>query len=449
MEDFEMQRLRILASRLLAVCLLCSGLQAQTGNGSLKITSFPSGANVAVDGADTGKTTPMNINVPVGDHNIVVSIPNPGWNPDVRIVTVVSGNNDLSVTLLPVLTQGPKGDPGPQGPKGDTGPQGPSGPVGFAGPAGAAGPQGPQGPQGPAGGPSLREQRAALMQWYRQDFPAPGIPDGLAFDGANIWVANTVNQTVSKLRASDGAVQATINVPFGQDPGVMAFDGANMWVANPGFNTVIKLRASDGENLGRFTVGFAPYAICFDGANVWVANLGDNTVTKLQASDGANLGTYTVGHRPAAIVFDGVNIWVANELDQTLTKLRPSDGAILATFNAPGATGLAFDGLNLWAVSPQGVAAKLRPSDGQILGSFTLGGEPWAIAFDGNNLWITDIRPPNKSVIKVRPSDGAVLGTFSVGNSAATTAVGNVIVFDGASIWVTNGVDNTITRLPD
>src|SRR5262249_52428421 len=114
-----------------------------------------------------------------------------------------------------------------------------------------------------------------------------------------------------------------------------------------------------------------------------------------------------------------------------------------------GRTGVVLGGVELGGVRREGVGGKLRPSDGQILGSFTLGGEPWAIAFDGNNLWITDIRPPNKSVIKVRPSDGAVLGTFSVGNSAATTAVGNVIVFDGASIWVTNGVDHTITRLPD
>ena len=28
---------------------------------------------------------------------------------------------------------------------------------------------------------------------------------GMAFDGANIWVANSVGGTVTKLRASDGA----------------------------------------------------------------------------------------------------------------------------------------------------------------------------------------------------------------------------------------------------
>ena len=92
---------------LLAVLLLWStAVLAQSSNGALKVTSFPSGAQVIVDGVNTGKTTPMSISLSVGEHSVTVSIPNSGWNPDTRTVTVVSGNNDLSVTLLPVLTVG-------------------------------------------------------------------------------------------------------------------------------------------------------------------------------------------------------------------------------------------------------------------------------------------------------------------------------------------------------
>ena len=112
---------------------------AQDKPGKLKISSFPSGANVSVDGTDTRKVTPMSMEVSVGWHKVKVSIPNSGWNADVREVQVAAGNNDLSVTLLPVASVGPMGPPGPAGP---TGPQGP---------AGAAGPAGPQGPRGDTG----------------------------------------------------------------------------------------------------------------------------------------------------------------------------------------------------------------------------------------------------------------------------------------------------------
>jgi len=52
---------------------------------------------------------------------------------------------------------------------------------------------------------------------------------------------------VSKLRASDGTLLGTFKV--GNTPYGMTFDGANMWVTNSGDNTVTKLRASDGKNL--------------------------------------------------------------------------------------------------------------------------------------------------------------------------------------------------------
>ena len=61
----------------------------------------------------------------------------------------------------------------------------------------------------------------------------------------------------------------------------MAFDGANIWVANTVDGTVTELRASDGATLGTFKVGIGPTGVAFDGANIWVANFGDSTVSKL------------------------------------------------------------------------------------------------------------------------------------------------------------------------
>lgn len=145
------------------VFLTPSRAGAQDKPGKLKISSFPSGANVSLDGTDTGKVTPMSMEISVGWHKVKVSIPNSGWSADVRDVQVAAGNNDLSVTLLPVVTVGPMGPPGPAGPQGPAGATGPAGPQGLAGPqgskgdagatgaTGAAGPVGPMGPMGPMG----------------------------------------------------------------------------------------------------------------------------------------------------------------------------------------------------------------------------------------------------------------------------------------------------------
>jgi len=164
----------------IAVALFLLGvpaaLHADT-NGVLKVTSFPSGANVSVDGIDTGKVTPMNISVAVGTHTVVVSIPDPRWNPDSRLFTVVAGNNDLSVNLLPILTTGPIG---PQGPKRDPGPIGPPGAPGAPGVPGATGPAGPQ------GSPGINNQGAwHSTTAYKQN--------DAVFDAGSYWIATASN----------------------------------------------------------------------------------------------------------------------------------------------------------------------------------------------------------------------------------------------------------------
>src|SRR5438105_9838757 len=118
----------------------------------------------------------------------------------------------------------------------------------------------------------LNPLQVALLKWgpnLTTTFPAGSFPYGVAFDGANIWVANSSGGNVTKLRANDGALQGTFNV--GGSPTNVAFDGANIWVTNDSSpNAVIKLRASDGVLQGRFSVGDYPFGIAFDGANVWV-----------------------------------------------------------------------------------------------------------------------------------------------------------------------------------
>ena len=93
-------------------------------------------------------------------------------------------------------------------------------------------------------------------------------------------MTNPINDTVTKLLASTGALVGTYNA--GSEPGGIAFDGVNIWVTNP--VTVTKLLASTGALVGTYNVSSGEGGIAFDGANIWVANPGSDTVTKLLAS---------------------------------------------------------------------------------------------------------------------------------------------------------------------
>src|SRR6478735_243897 len=83
--------------------------------------------------------------------------------------------------------------------------------------------------------------------------------------------------------------------PVGSYPVALGFDGENVWVTSSFDNTVTKLRASDGANLGTFNLGGASYGVAFDGTNLWFTNGLTDTVTELRPSDGAILGNFPVG----------------------------------------------------------------------------------------------------------------------------------------------------------
>jgi len=270
-------------------------------------------------------------------------------------------------------------------------------------------------------------------------YPVGSGPGGIAFDGVNIWVANS-GSSVTKMLASTGATVGTY--PVGLTPQGIAFDGVSIWVTNNGSNTVTKLLASTGATVGTYPVGSNPHGIAFDGTNIWVANSIGNSVTKLLASTGATVETVGgTGWGPWGIAFDGVNIWVANFHSNNVAKLLASTGALVGYYpvgSGPG--GIAFDGVNIWvANSGSSSVTKLLASTGALVGTYPVGSNPGGIAFDGVNIWVAN--SGSNSVTKLLASTGATVGTYTVG------LMPQGIAFDGANIWVTNWDSSTVTKI--
>ena len=106
--------LRRLALLAVATTVVCLDADAAV-RGTLRLTSFPPGAEVWIDGAFTGKTTPATMLVALGERHVTVKAPGGGWAPAEQSIVVTTGLNVLALTLLPELTQGPPGSPGPPG----------------------------------------------------------------------------------------------------------------------------------------------------------------------------------------------------------------------------------------------------------------------------------------------------------------------------------------------
>src|SRR5262249_39848936 len=142
-----------------------------------------------------------------GEHVVTASLPGSGWTPATQTITIVNGNNELTLTLLPALTTGPAGatgSTGATGATGATGPVGATGPSGTNGATGATGPQGIQGPQGTQGSVGPTGPAGAVLTP-----PAPPPPNYAGFfllqfnDTGNVVSLNSFGGCFDRLVASE------------------------------------------------------------------------------------------------------------------------------------------------------------------------------------------------------------------------------------------------------
>ena len=107
----------------------------------------------------------------------------------------------------------------------------------------STGPAGRTGPQGP-GTPQLSKAQIAQMQWWKDParsttYAVGAYPIAAAFDGTNIWVANYLGGSVSKIVVATGVV--TTPVTGHGRPIAIIFDGTHLWAADHTSNSITEL----------------------------------------------------------------------------------------------------------------------------------------------------------------------------------------------------------------
>ena len=135
-------------------------------------------------------------------------------------------------------------------------------------------------------------------------------PIGLVYDGTNIWAADVGANTLLKLDSNAAILQT---VTLGSGPKSPIFDGTNIWVTNNFDASVSVVRASTGAVLATLTGNGlnTPNIAAFDGQRILVAN-GANNVSVWKAADLTPIGTFFTGASsgPHGACSDGINFWI-------------------------------------------------------------------------------------------------------------------------------------------
>jgi len=289
-------------------------------------------------------------------------------------------------------------------------------------------------------------RRAALGQWWRAlGFPAlpqtavGNQPRRLAADGADLWVVNNGDATVSRVRASDGRLLETWSgIPGGVEPLValgrilvigepvasqvglymidpsqtpgdatlvatsdasagsprgIAFDGGRIWTANgASISSFIPSQTPPWSETTISTGISLAVDVLYDGSSMWVSDANQGLL-RLDAS-GAVIQTVPLGAQARSPVFDGANIWVPTVQPASVVVVRASTGNIVATLSGHALSSpsqAAFDGERILVIDPGSLTLpQWKAADLSSLGFLAFfAPPPGGVCSDGTRFWIT------------------------------------------------------------
>lgn len=119
----------------------------------------------------------------------------------------------------------------------------------------------------------------------------PADPQGLAFDGTNVWVSGSYSGTLKKLNASTLVEESSYSVNAGL--GAMVYAGGDLWVCDRANDEIIQWDIGTQTEVKRIACARVPTDVFVANGLVFVA--GSGLVQVMDASSGALISTYSGG----------------------------------------------------------------------------------------------------------------------------------------------------------
>jgi len=303
-------------------------------------------------------------------------------------------------------------------------------------------------------------RRAALGRWWTTTphwdigmgvTTVGSFPRAVACDGSDVWVTNFFDNTVSRVRASDGVLLETwtgVGTASQAESTLIAMgkvlalsgglDGGDLYTIDPsqpaGAATLVA------------NIGNGARSMAFDGSRVFVTNAGGlagdvylSIVTPGSAPPWAVQKIHDASHSLiGSLLFDGANMWLAGS---SLLRLDAA-GAVVQEVPIGGTlASMAYDGSNLWIAGSAGLMM-VQASTGTVVATLSGNGlnSPVGVAFDGERMLATNAIDDTVSLF--RAADLAPLGSFPAG----TSSIPNQACSDGINFWVTLSGKNQLAR---
>jgi YVTN family beta-propeller protein len=273
-------------------------------------------------------------------------------------------------------------------------------------------------------------------------FPVGDSPGGVAAADGAVWVANTGDETVTRLDLTTGEREGR-PIPVGEDPRAMGAGGGAVWVANFGDGTVSRIDTATNRAAPPIPVGRGPTDIAVGGGIAWVATEREQ-VARLDAATGRPVGPPVPTGSGGSLAIGVGRIWVSDPGDGTIRSIDMRSRRVVDAPIPVGApvADLAVGPRFLWLTLPdEGVVRRIDlRADRQDNRTVRFPGRPDRIVRSGGNLWVTDVE--DESLTRIDSESAKVVGRrLAVGEDPDWVAIGP------GSAWVTSKVEDSVTRV--
>ena len=155
-------------------------------------------------------------------------------------------------------------------------------------------------------------------------------PGAIAVGGGSVWVANTLDGTVTRIDREAGEV---VTIPVGGVPSGLAFGAGSLWVADGGARAVAQVDPRANKVLQRIDVANAPRGVAIAGSALWIVTGVDGAVHRIALDRTTPRRSIPIGANPTAIAAGAGAVWVASEEAGTVTRVDPRSGAVVQAIN--------------------------------------------------------------------------------------------------------------------
>jgi YVTN family beta-propeller protein len=253
-------------------------------------------------------------------------------------------------------------------------------------------------------------------------------PTGLAVSGGDVWVANSIDRTISRVTA-DGSRD---NIgPLGVSPSNVVASPNLIWIGNEDDGTVTRVDARTKSVVGEPTrTGNGLSGIAFGAGALWAANGIDGTVVRVDPASGKITGTFKVGPALRGILATSDAVWTASEASGTVSRIDPTSGSVVGVIPVGnGPRSLALGSGSLWVANAfDGTVSRVDAGTDSVTAVVRVGRDPRAIATAGGRVFVANESDATISVID--PDGNRVVRTIALKNAPMGLAA------DGDRVWV-------------